>query len=54
MVAVVAPATPWKNRSERLRAVAALESWGLRCVSAPTSTTATAISPGATRTAPRT
>ena len=28
-VAVVAPASPWENRSERLRAVAGLESWGL-------------------------
>ena len=30
LVAVVAPAAPWENRSERLRAVNALESWGLR------------------------
>jgi muramoyltetrapeptide carboxypeptidase len=28
-VALVAPATPWENRSELLRAVAALEGWGL-------------------------
>ncbi|MBX3029036.1 MAG: LD-carboxypeptidase [Chloroflexi bacterium] len=29
VVAIVAPATPWENRSELLRAVAALEAWGL-------------------------
>jgi muramoyltetrapeptide carboxypeptidase len=29
-VALVAPATPWENRSELLRAVAALEGWGLQ------------------------
>lgn len=29
-VAVVAPASPWENRSELLRAVAGLESWGLQ------------------------
>lgn len=29
LVGVVAPATPWENRSELLRAVAGLESWGL-------------------------
>ena len=28
-VAVVAPASPWENRSELLRGVAALEAWGL-------------------------
>jgi muramoyltetrapeptide carboxypeptidase len=28
-VTIVAPATPWENRSELLRAVAALEGWGL-------------------------
>ena len=28
-VAIVAPATPWENRSELLRAVAGLEGWGL-------------------------
>jgi muramoyltetrapeptide carboxypeptidase len=31
-VAVVATASPWENRSELLRAVAALESWDLRVV----------------------
>ena len=30
VVAVVAPASPWENRSELLRAVAGLERWGLR------------------------
>jgi muramoyltetrapeptide carboxypeptidase len=30
MVSVVAPATPWENRSELLRAVAGLEGWGLK------------------------
>ena len=29
-VALVAPASPWENRSELLRAVAGLEGWGLR------------------------
>ncbi len=29
-VAIVAPASPWENRSELLRAVAAVEAWGLR------------------------
>ncbi len=29
-VAIVAPASPWENRSELLRAVAALERWGLQ------------------------
>jgi muramoyltetrapeptide carboxypeptidase len=28
-VGIVAPASPWENRSELLRAVSALESWGL-------------------------
>ncbi len=28
-VGIVAPASPWENRSELLRAVAALEAWGL-------------------------
>ncbi|MEJ7754883.1 MAG: LD-carboxypeptidase [Candidatus Limnocylindrales bacterium] len=28
-VALVAPATPWENRSELLRAVAGVEKWGL-------------------------
>jgi muramoyltetrapeptide carboxypeptidase len=31
-VAIVAPATPWEARSELLRAVAALEEWGLEVV----------------------
>ena len=30
LVSVVAPATPWENRSELLRAVARLEDWGLK------------------------
>ena len=30
MVGLVAPATPWENRSELLRSVAGLEGWGLR------------------------
>ncbi len=30
LVAVVAPASPWEQRSELIRAVAALEAWGLR------------------------
>jgi muramoyltetrapeptide carboxypeptidase len=30
LVAVVAPASPWERRSELIRAVAALEAWGLR------------------------
>ena len=30
LVAIVAPASPWENRSELLRAVAAIEEWGLR------------------------
>jgi muramoyltetrapeptide carboxypeptidase len=29
-VSMVAPATPWENRSELLRAVAGLEAWGLK------------------------
>lgn len=29
VVAVVAPASPWENRSELLRGIAALEAWGL-------------------------
>ncbi|HET7676570.1 MAG TPA: LD-carboxypeptidase [Candidatus Limnocylindrales bacterium] len=30
LIGVVAPATPWENRSELLRAVAGLERWGLQ------------------------